>query len=220
MDREAALSAIGLARVVAILRGDFRETAGEVAGVLVEAGLRAIEVSLTSPGAIEVIATLAAAVPPGVAIGAGTVRTSDECHRVAAVGARFVISPHTRSALIVQARGLNLAVIPGALSPTEIVTALDAGADAVKVFPAEWIGPAGFSALLAPFPGVRFVPTGGVDVERAAEYLARGAWAVGVGSPLAGADVRAPGGLQRLATRARDFARVAAEAQPFARAAI
>lgn len=214
MDREAALSAIGLGRVVAILRGDFREDVEEVGAVLVEAGLLAIEVSLTSPGAVDVIARLAARAPATVAIGAGTVRTPEECRRAADVGARFVVSPHTRPALIAHARSLGLAVIPGALTPTEIVTALDAGADAIKIFPAEWVGPAGFAALRGPFPGVRFVPTGGVDAVSAADYLTRGAWAVGVGSPLTGSDVRA-GGPARLAQRARSFAQAAAGAPPF-----
>lgn len=218
MVRNAALAAIGRGRVIAILRGDFRQTARGVAEVLVEAGLRAIEVSLTSPGAIEVIARLAADMPSDGAIGAGTVRTPDECRRAADVGARFVISPHTHPTLIVQARGLGLAVIPGALTPTEIIIALDSGADAIKLFPADWMGPAGFAALLGPFPSVRFVPTGGVDAARASEYLARGAWAVGVGSPLAGSDVLAAGGLERLAQRARQFAHVAAEAPAFAEA--
>jgi 2-dehydro-3-deoxyphosphogluconate aldolase/(4S)-4-hydroxy-2-oxoglutarate aldolase len=77
------------------------------------------------------------------------------------------------------------------------------------------VGPTGFASLRGPFPEVRFLPTGGVDVARAADYLARGAWAVGVGSPLAGSDVLAPGGLERLAQRAREFAQVAADARPF-----
>lgn len=212
--RDETLASLGRARVIAILRGDFGEGAEELGQALVEGGLPAIEVSLTSADALGVIRRLARRLEGRAVIGAGTVRRVADCRHAAAAGARFVISPHTAPDLIAAALAAGLVAIPGALSPTEVMTALDSGADAVKLFPADWIGPAGLSSLLAPLPGVRFVPTGGVTVEKAREYFARGAWAVGVGSPLTGAGLGAPGGMAALADRARAFARAAAEAPP------
>jgi 2-dehydro-3-deoxyphosphogluconate aldolase/(4S)-4-hydroxy-2-oxoglutarate aldolase len=213
--RDETLAALGRARVIAILRGDFRDAAEDLAEALVEGGLTAIEVSLTSADALGLIHRLASRLGRRAVVGAGTVRRVVDCQQAAAAGARFVISPHTGRELIAAAIEAGLVAIPGALSPTEVVTALDSGADAVKLFPADWMGPAGLSSLLAPLPGVRFVPTGGVTADRAREYLARGAWAVGVGSPLVGAGLAAAGGPAGLADRARAFAQVAAEAPPF-----
>ncbi len=198
------LDILGRARVVAILRGDFREDAEDVAGALLAAGLRALEVSLTSADALAVIARLVRfAEGRGAVVGAGTVMTVEEADRVAGAGARFVISPHVDASVVGATRRLGLVSIPGAFTPTEIATAKLAGADAVKLFPAAWVGPEGLPHVLAPFPGLRLVPTGGVDLDRARQYLARGAWAVGVCSPLMGGDARA------LEQRARGFASLA-----------
>jgi 2-dehydro-3-deoxyphosphogluconate aldolase/(4S)-4-hydroxy-2-oxoglutarate aldolase len=216
MTRQETIHLLGRARVIAILRGDFRDSGEAVADALVEGGLRAIEVSLTSPDAVSVIRRLARHLDGQALIGAGTVRKPEDCRRVADAGARFAISPHTSPTLIAEAHAADLFSIPGALTPTEIVAALDGGADAVKLFPADWVGPAGLAALRAPLPGVRFVPTGGVTLDRAREYLARGAWAVGVGSPLMGSEGSAAGGSRALTERARAFAQAAAEAPAFA----
>lgn len=186
--------------MVAILRGDFRQNAEEVAGALLAGGLRVLEVSLTSEDAFAVLGRLARL---GGVVGAGTVMTVEQVARAADAGARFVISPHVDPALVELALQLRLVSIPGAFTPTEIATALRAGADAVKLFPAAWVGPDGLPHLLAPFPGLRLVPTGGVDLEQARRYLSRGAWAVGVGSPLMSGDMRS------LEERARGFASLA-----------
>jgi len=214
--RDETLATLGRARVIAILRGDFRESAEDVGDALVDGGLRAIEVSLTSSDALAIIRRLARRLEGRAVVGAGTVRREEDCRQAADAGARFVISPHTSPKLLGAARSLGLLSIPGALTPTEVVAALDAGADAVKFFPAEWVGPDGMASLLAPLPGVRLLPTGGVTLEHAREYLARGAWAVGVGSPLVGPHVPTAGGLSALGARARAFTRAAAEAPPFA----
>lgn len=211
LTRDEALGAIAAGRVIAILRGDFRETAEEVADTLIAGGIRALEVTLTSPGAIEVLRRVARHAGVRAAIGAGTVMTPDDCARARDAGASFAISPHTSREAIAAARRLGMAALPGAFTPTEIAAALDAGADAVKVFPAGWLGPAGIAPLLGPFPGLRAVPTGGIDVARARRHLASGAWAVGVGSPLLGQDGQA-GGRMALLDRARAFAALTAPA--------
>jgi Entner-Doudoroff aldolase len=205
------LQSLGQARLIAILRGDFRESAEAVGEALVEGGLRALEVSLTSPDALSIIARLARHLEGRAVVGAGTLRNPEDCRRAADAGARFAISPHTSPSLIAAAHAAALVAIPGALTPTEIVAALDAGADAVKLFPADWVGPAGLGALRAPLPGVRFVPTGGVGLESARAYLAGGAWAVGVGSPLMSGHRADAAGRRTLTERAQAFARVAAE---------
>jgi 2-dehydro-3-deoxyphosphogluconate aldolase/(4S)-4-hydroxy-2-oxoglutarate aldolase len=209
--REEALSTIAAGRVIAILRGDFRETAEEVAETLVEGGIRALEITLTSPGAVEILGRLVRHLGGRAAVGAGTVMVPDDCARARDAGASFAISPHTSREVIAAARRLDMAAFPGAFTPTEIAAALDAGADAVKLFPAEWLGPTGIAPLLGPFPGLRVVPTGGIDVARARFHLASGAWAVGVGSPLVGRG-GPTGKRDALLERARAFAAVAAGA--------
>ena len=190
--------------MVAILRGDFREDVEDVAAALLAGGLRALEVSLTSADALAILARLVRyAEGRGAVVGAGTVMTVEEVARSADAGARFVISPHVDPAVVEATRRLGLVSLPGAFTPTEIATATKAGAHAVKLFPAAWVGPEGLPHVLAPFPGLRLVPTGGVDLDQARQYLARGAWAVGVGSPLMS------GGMQSLEERARGFASLA-----------
>lgn len=209
MRREQAIAVIGRARVVAILRGDFRETAEAVADALFAGGLRCVEVSLTSTHALRVMERVARRAPADAVVGAGTVRSAKDCRLAADYGARLVVSPHIDPELVSVARDLGLVTIPGALTPTEIATALDAGADAVKLFPADWVGPERVGAVLAPFPGLRLVPTGGVSLDAGRGYLTAGAWAIGVGGPLVGTDASAAG-VAQIEARAREFAALAA----------
>jgi Entner-Doudoroff aldolase len=216
MTRSETVDSLGRARVIAILRGDFRRDAERIGDALVDGGLRALEVSLTSDDALAVIGRLAGHLEGRAVVGVGTVRRADDLLRARDAGARFWVSPYLDRELIAVARGAELASMPGALTPTEIAAAADAGADAVKLFPADWVGPQRLGGLLAPFPGLRLVPTGGVRLEDAREYLVRGAWAIGVGSPLMGAASSLDAaGLRALTERARAFARAAAEAPAF-----
>lgn len=171
-----------------------------------------IEVSLVSGNAFSLIARLASRDLGALCVGAGTVRSAEDARRAADAGARFLISPHTSARVVGETRRLGLVSIPGALTPSEVMMAIDAGAHAVKLFPAQCVGPAGFAALRAPFPGVRFVPTGGVTVKSARRYFQLGAWAVGIGSPLTGADLRGASALTGLVERSRALAAVARDA--------
>lgn len=183
---EATLEMIGAGRVVAILRGDFGGADDGIADALASSGVTALELTIDSPDALARIARLAERQRGRMAIGAGTVLTVEQVQAAASVGATFIVSPNRDRAVIQAAVAAGLVALPGCQTPSEIVEALAAGAQAVKLFPAEVLGPAFLRALRGPLPGVRLVPTGGVTPALAAEYRQAGAWAVGVGSDLVG----------------------------------
>ncbi|MEU0530003.1 bifunctional 4-hydroxy-2-oxoglutarate aldolase/2-dehydro-3-deoxy-phosphogluconate aldolase [Amycolatopsis tolypomycina] len=169
--------------VVGIVRTRDADSAVEAARAALEAGLRSIELPLTNPGALEAIAGLTAAYPEAT-IGAGTVL--DETSAVLAIhaGARFLVSPSVDTAVIRTAHRYGAAAFPGAGSVTEIVRALEAGADAVKVFPASALGPSWVSDVRAALPQAPLVPTGGIGPEDVPGWLSAGAVACGIGSAL------------------------------------
>ena len=202
---DTALERIHAGRIIAILRGDFQGLELEIAAVLVQAKITAIEVTLNSANAFASIERLATGVGDKVAIGAGTVLRVDEMQRASAAGARFIISPNRDVKVIEATKREGIFSIPGCYTPSEICEALKAGADAIKLFPCAGLGPAFVRAMRGPFGSIRMVPTGGVTPQTATEYMAAGAWAVGVGSELVGLDVLAIGGLDRLQTKAAAF---------------
>lgn len=179
-----AMAAIDSCGVVAIIRGDFRQSIDVIVEQLISGGVRAIEVSLTSPHAFEQIERASLVAGARAVVGAGTVMAAAEVVEAARRGCAFVVSPVVDDVVIKEAIEHGLVPIPGAATPTEIVQAVRLGAPAVKLFPADVIGPAFVAAVRAPFPAIRLVPTGGVTLERAAQFRAAGAWGVGVGSPL------------------------------------
>lgn len=191
-------------RLVAIVRG--RHPAGALRTVLAlaEEGVVLIEVSLTTTGALGVLSQAVAELRgTGAFLGAGSVRTPDQARSAAEAGARWVVTPGGTDA-VGAAVDLGLPVLAGALSPTEALNVMAAGADAVKLFPASLGGPALVRALRAPLPHLPFVPVGGVDEGAAGAYLAAGAVAVGVGSPLIG-DAADGGDITALRARTRTF---------------
>jgi 2-dehydro-3-deoxyphosphogluconate aldolase/(4S)-4-hydroxy-2-oxoglutarate aldolase len=192
-------------RLLAIIRGTNPAAAIQAALVLVDSGIRFLEVSLVTTDALRVIAEVARRVPDGCVLGAGTVLTREDVSRAEEAGARFMVTPAvTESVAESVARGIP--VLAGAFTPTEVVTAMSLGATAVKLFPSAIGGPAYLRALRDPLPAVPFVPVGGVDAALAAEYLEGGAVAVGIGSPLVG---DAGGDLVALRKRAAEFLTVA-----------
>ena len=197
------LEALRTARLVAIVRGSGVDAALRSVQTLVAEGVNLIEVSLTSTDATTVIARARDDLGPDAWLGAGTVVTVDDVTRATDAGASFVVTP-ALGASITESRRRELPIIAGALTPSEVVAALEGGADAVKLFPASLGGPGYFRALRGPFPQVPFVPVGGVDEDAARAYLAAGAVAVGVGSPLVG-DAASGGSLDELRRRARAF---------------
>ncbi|MGH9937334.1 MAG: bifunctional 4-hydroxy-2-oxoglutarate aldolase/2-dehydro-3-deoxy-phosphogluconate aldolase [Blastocatellia bacterium] len=209
MRSEQVIAQIEAGRLVAILRGDFGGREEEIVNALVEPGITAVEVTLNSPGAFDSIRRLAAGFGSRIAVGAGTVSRPDEVERAAGAGARFIVSPNRNAKVIEATKRLDLISLPGCFTPSEIVEALDAGADAVKLFPAQCLGPDFLKAMRGPLPNVRMIPTGGVTPEAARSYIAAGAWALGVGSELVGKDVMNDKGFETLRRRALDFVEAA-----------
>lgn len=192
-------------KIVAILRGDFSGREEDIVAAMIGGRLTAVEVTLNSRDAFAAINRLAKRFGSEIAVGAGTVLTPNEVLRAADAGAQFIVSPNRDIAVIEQTKKLNLVSLPGCFTPSEVVEAINAGADAAKLFPANSLGPAFVKALRGPLPQIRTVPTGGVTAELAREYFAAGAWAVGAGSELIGKDWFVEGGLQRLSERTAAF---------------
>ncbi|MEU9021616.1 bifunctional 4-hydroxy-2-oxoglutarate aldolase/2-dehydro-3-deoxy-phosphogluconate aldolase [Actinomadura sp. NPDC048394] len=185
-------------KVVAILRGPDDRHLVRAATVLRDAGLPLVELPLTTPGALRAIERLDG-------VGAGTVRTLQDARDAVGAGAAFLVTPAVVPDAIAYGAEHGVPVYAGALSPTEVLAAHAAGASYVKIFPAGTVGPGYLAALRQPFPDIAFVPTGGVDLAAARAFLAAGAAAVGVGSPLAG-DALVTGDLDALHERARVWA--------------
>ncbi|MGW6279554.1 bifunctional 4-hydroxy-2-oxoglutarate aldolase/2-dehydro-3-deoxy-phosphogluconate aldolase [Kribbella sp. NPDC055071] len=190
-------------KVLAIIRADGPDRALECIRTLVDAGITALEVSLTTPGGVDAIAKARAEYDPSILIGAGTVITPAQADEVAAARAGFIVTPAITDGARRSVQ-LGLPLLCGALTPTEVVGALALGATAVKIFPAKVYGPSYFRELRAPFPDAPLIAVGGVDATTAPEYLAAGAAAVGVGSPLLG-NAGTGGPLKALTTRATNF---------------
>jgi 2-dehydro-3-deoxyphosphogluconate aldolase/(4S)-4-hydroxy-2-oxoglutarate aldolase len=195
--------ALTTTRVVAILRAENASRAEAVVDVLLENGIRSLELTLTTKGALEVIERLAAKVPDGTDLGMGTVLTADEVDRAVDAGARFVVSPSVVPAVIEAATRHGIASYPGAFTPTEIHAAWSAGASAVKLFPGGALGPGYLKAVRAPLPDIPLVPTGGVEIGAVGAWLDAGAVAVGLGGPLIGDALAPDADLDALAERAR-----------------
>jgi Entner-Doudoroff aldolase len=170
-------------RIIAILRGRLSESFVEIAGAMIEGGVRALEVSTVTPGFSTIIRELVSQFPH-CAIGAGTVLTLDQLKEAADAGSCFIVSPNSDAEIIAMTRSLELVSFPGAYTATEVVQARRCGADAVKLFPAVSLGPEYVRALRGPLPNLKLIPTGGINTSNLATYLSAGAWAVGVGSEL------------------------------------
>ena len=204
MDSRAEIAAaIERLGVVAVIRLKDPAKLRDVFDALAEGGVRAIEVTMTVPGAVALIGQLAAALPAGVLLGAGTVVDGDTARAVIDAGARFIVSPVFRRDVVAVCIERGVAACPGCFSPTEILDAHDMGADIVKVFPATALGPQYIKDLRAPMPQLKLMPTGGVSLDNAGDWIRAGAVAVGVGSSLLDARAIEEGRLEVIAGNAR-----------------
>jgi 2-dehydro-3-deoxyphosphogluconate aldolase/(4S)-4-hydroxy-2-oxoglutarate aldolase len=184
MTRAEATQEIERLGVVAVIRMQDPGKLRAVVDALAAGGVRALEVTMTVPRAIEMIREIAPTLPAGFVFGAGTVLDAATAHRVIDAGAQFVVSPVFRRAVIEACHQHDVPALPGCLTPSEILEAWEAGADIVKVFPATTFGPGYLKDVRAPLPQVKLMPTGGVTLDNAGEWIRAGAVAVGVGSAL------------------------------------
>jgi 2-dehydro-3-deoxyphosphogluconate aldolase/(4S)-4-hydroxy-2-oxoglutarate aldolase len=191
--RAAITAAIEQAGIVAIIRMKEPQKVRAVADAIAAGGARALEVTMTVPRAVELIAELAPTMPSGFLLGAGTVVDAATAKRVIDAGAQFVVGPVFRREVIAACHERDVPVLPGCFTPTEILDAWDAGADIVKVFPATALGPGFIKDVRAPLPHVKLMPTGGVTLDNAGEWIKAGAVAVGVGTALLDAKAIAAG---------------------------
>jgi 2-dehydro-3-deoxyphosphogluconate aldolase/(4S)-4-hydroxy-2-oxoglutarate aldolase len=202
------VSAIEETGVVAIIRLTDAAHLRSVADALTDGGVRAIEVTMTVPGAVSHIEELTASLPSQVIVGAGTVLDAETARQVILAGAKFVVGPVFRPAVIEMCHRHDVPVMPGCFTPTEILTAWEAGADVIKVFPATALGPGFFKDIHGPLPQVRLMPTGGVTRENAGDWIKAGAVAIGVGTAL----------VDKKAVTERRFDLIAANARHFTEA--
>jgi 2-dehydro-3-deoxyphosphogluconate aldolase/(4S)-4-hydroxy-2-oxoglutarate aldolase len=191
--RQSITAAVERAGIVAVIRIKEPQRLRAVVDALSEGGLTALEVTMSVPGAVELIAELAPTMPDGFLLGAGTVTDADTARRVIDAGAQFIVSPVFRRTVIEACQSRDIAVMPGCLTPTEILEAWEAGADIVKVFPATALGPGYIKDIRGPLPHVKLMPTGGVTLDNAGDWIRAGAVAVGVGTALTDANAIAAG---------------------------
>jgi 2-dehydro-3-deoxyphosphogluconate aldolase / (4S)-4-hydroxy-2-oxoglutarate aldolase len=184
MTRAATTRALEAAGVVAVIRLADPGKLRDVIGALAAGGLRALEITMTVPGAVDLIRQIAASLPSGFLLGAGTVTDAETAAAVIDAGATYVVSPVFRPAVIDACHRRDVPALPGCFTPTEILAAWEAGADIVKVFPATALGPTYFKDVRGPMPQVKLMPTGGVTLDNAGDWIRAGAVAVGVGSAL------------------------------------
>lgn len=206
--RFETVSAIEASGVVAVIRLQDPSKLRAVIDALASGGVRALEVTMTVPGALRLIEQVASALPDEFVLGAGTVLDPETARLAILAGARYVVAPVFNPAVLALCHRYDAAAIPGCFTPTEILAAWEAGADIVKVFPSTAVGPGYFTDIHGPLPQVRLMPTGGVTLENTGAWIKAGAVAVGVGTAL----------LERKAIEAGDYSAVAARATRFVEA--
>ena len=201
----AELEEIGL---IAIVRTDAETDLMRVAQALAEGGIRAMEITLNTPGALPAIASVRRAFSPAMRVGAGTILSPEDARAAHEAGAEFIVTPTLQMETIAFCRENGLPIACGCLTPTEALTAHQAGADFIKLFPADTLGPAYVRALRGPLPFLRIIPTGGVSLDNLASFLLAGCAGVALGSNLVG----------KAALRDRDWAGMTATAREYVQA--
>ena len=207
MKKDDVLAKIKHEKVVALIRADSPDGLLDCAKALAEGGLTSIELTMTTPGAIRMLEKSTAELP-NFLFGLGTVLDAETARAGILAGAKFIVTPALRPEVITLCRRYSVPIFCGALTPTEIVNAWEAGADAVKIFPAEFFGAAYIKSVKAPLPQIDLVPTGGVNPQNVGEFLKAGAMAAAAGSSL----------VEAKALKAKNWAAITANAKAFAAA--
>lgn len=208
MSRDATLKRILDCGIVAVVRAESGELLSKVVRALSEGGVVAAEITFTVPDAVEVIRRVRHELGDSVVLGAGTVLDAETARAALLAGAEYIVAPTVNTEVIRLCRRYDKVVMPGALTPTEVVTAWESGADVVKIFPAELGGPGYLKALRGPLPQVRMMPTGGVDLTTAESFLKAGACCLGVGGSLVEAKAVAAGDFARIRDLAGQYAAI------------
>lgn len=204
----STVARIEAAKIVAVVRAADADSAVDICKALLAGGVNVLEVTFTVPNALAVISKLNEQLGNDCVLGAGTVLDTETARAAILHGAQFVVSPTLNIDLIRMCKRYGKAVMPGAYTPTEILTAWEAGADIVKVFPADIGGPAFFKAVRGPLPQVKLMPTGGVNLKTARAFLDAGAVALGAGSSLISKDAVAAGDMASITAKAQEFVQV------------
>lgn len=214
MDKHEALAQIREIGLVPVIRAESPEMASQAIEAIRAGGVPILEITMTVPGAVRLIEEMTAHYGREALVGAGTVLDPETARACILAGARFVVSPSLNRETIACCRRYGVAVLPGALTPTEVVAAWEAGADLVKVFPAGAVGgPSYIKALKAPLPQIDLVPTGGVSLKTAADFIKAGATALGVGADLVDTQALARGEAGEITRKAREFLELVKQAR-------
>jgi len=212
MSSEATKEIIERTGIVPVLRARSADEGRALVDALVAGGITVIEVTMTVPGAVDLLGTLKSEYGDRLLLGSGTVTKAAEAEATIEAGAEFVVSPSLHPDVIAVTKARGKVSIPGALTPTEAITAWQAGADYVKIFPCSAVGGASYlKALLAPFPELRLIPTGGVTLQTAADFLKAGARALGIGSDLVNPHAIAQGHPEAVTATARAYLNIVAK---------
>src|SRR5262245_27923848 len=205
MNRESQLRRILDSGIVAVVRSPDSTQLVEVARALADGGVDVVEITMSVPHALDVVCQVRQALGGRILLGAGTVLDAETARAAFLAGAEYIVAPTLNLDVIRLCQRYDKLVMPGAFTPTEVLSAWEAGADVVKVFPAEVLGPAFFKALRGPLPQVRLMPTGGVDLNTAAEVLKAGGCCLGIGSQLVEPRAVAEGNFERIRDLARQY---------------
>jgi 2-dehydro-3-deoxyphosphogluconate aldolase/(4S)-4-hydroxy-2-oxoglutarate aldolase len=208
MSRETILNRILDSGIVAVVRAESAEPLIQVVAALAEGGVTAVEITFTVPDALSVLRRVRTELGDHVVLGAGTVLDPETARAALLAGAEFIVSPTVHSEVIRLCRRYDKVVMPGAFTPTEVLAAWEAGADVVKVFPADVGGPAYLKALHGPLPQIRLMPTGGVNLTTAVPFLQAGACCLGVGSSLVDPKAIATGDFGQITRLASQYAAI------------
>jgi len=221
MEKSDVIRKISEVGIVPVVRADSPEMAARAVAAIQEGGVPILEITMTVPGAVRLIEALSSKVSKDVLLGAGTVLDAETARACILAGARFVVSPALHPGTIECCRRYGIVVMPGALTPTEVVAAWSAGADFVKVFPCGAVGGASYiKSLKAPLPQIPLVPTGGVSLKTAADFIKAGSAALGVGADLVDIAALREGKDSVVTERARQFVQIVREARSAAAAPV
>jgi 2-dehydro-3-deoxyphosphogluconate aldolase/(4S)-4-hydroxy-2-oxoglutarate aldolase len=208
MSKEDQLRRVFYCGIVAVVRSRDSQQLVEVARALAEGGVSVVEITMSVPDALDVLRRVRQSLGDRLLLGAGTILDAETARAALLAGAEYIVAPTLNLDVVRLCQRYDKLVMPGAFTPTEILTAWEAGADIVKVFPADVVGPAFFKALRGPLPQIRLMPTGGVDLSTAAAFLEAGACCLGVGGQLVEPKAVAEGNFDRIRDLARQYSAI------------